>query len=82
MSDSCDPKDCSLQDSSVYGMSKARILEWLAISFSRGIFLTQGLNLHLLLHWQIFFPAEPAGKPVFLLNGDKNDMCFTWSLSG
>ena len=29
-----------------------------------------------------FFPAEPAGKPVFLLNGDKNDMCFTWSLSG
>ena len=28
--------DCSLQDSSVYGILQARILEWVAISFSRG----------------------------------------------
>ena len=31
----CDPTDCSLPGSSVYGISQARILEWVAISFSR-----------------------------------------------
>ena len=31
-----DPMDCSLPASSVYGISQARILEWVAISFSRG----------------------------------------------
>ena len=28
--------DCSLPDSSVHGISQARILEWVAIPFSRG----------------------------------------------
>ena len=32
----CDPMDCSPQASSVYGILQARILEWVAISFSRG----------------------------------------------
>ena len=32
----CDLMDCSLPGSSVYGISQARILEWVAISFSRG----------------------------------------------
>ena len=32
----CDPVDCSLPDSSVHGILQARILEWVAISFSRG----------------------------------------------
>ena len=36
MSDSCDPMDCSLPGSSVHGILQARILEWVAISFSRG----------------------------------------------
>ena len=31
----CDPMDCSPPGSSVYGISQARILEWVAISFSR-----------------------------------------------
>ena len=46
--------DCSLPGSSVHEIVQARILEWVAISSSRGIFPTQGLNLHLLclLHWQ------------------------------
>ena len=30
----CDPMDCSLPGSSVHGILQARILEWLAISFS------------------------------------------------
>ena len=32
----CDPMDCSPLGSSVHGISQARILEWVAISFSRG----------------------------------------------
>ena len=31
----CDPMDCSLPSSSVHGILQARILEWVAISFSR-----------------------------------------------
>ena len=32
----CDPLDCSLPGSSVHGISQARVLEWVAIPFSRG----------------------------------------------
>ena len=32
----CDPMYCSPPGSSVHGILKARILEWIAISFSRG----------------------------------------------
>ena len=31
----CDPVDCSPPGSSVHGILQARILEWVAISFSR-----------------------------------------------
>ena len=34
-SESCNPADCSLPGSPVHGISQARILEWIAISFSR-----------------------------------------------
>ena len=33
----CDPMDCGLPDSSVHGIFQARILEWVAISHSRGL---------------------------------------------
>ena len=32
----CNPMDCSLPGSSIHGIFQARILEWVAISFSRG----------------------------------------------
>ena len=32
----CDPMDCSLLGSSVCGIFQARVLEWIAISFSGG----------------------------------------------
>ena len=32
----CDPVDCSLSGSPVHGIFQARVLEWIAISFSRG----------------------------------------------
>ena len=51
----CDPVDCSPLVSSVHGIFLARILEWVAMSSSRGTFLTQELNPYLLhlLHWQV-----------------------------
>ena len=66
MSNSFNPMDYSPPDSSVHGILQARILEWVAMSFSRGIFPTQGLNPHLLylLHCQVgSLPLAPPGKP-------------------
>ena len=45
------PVDCSPPASSVHEIHQARMLEWVAMSFSRRSFLTQGSNPHL-LHWQ------------------------------
>ena len=36
MSDSLHPMDCSPPGSSIHGISQARILEWVVISYSRG----------------------------------------------
>ena len=47
----CNPVDCSPPGSSVHRLLQARILEWIATSFSMGIFQTQGLNM-CLLFWQ------------------------------
>ena len=53
----CDPTYCGLPGSSVHGIFQARILEWVANPFSRGIFPTQSSNpclLHcrrILYHW-------------------------------
>ena len=44
----CDPMDCSLPGSSLHGILQARVLEWVAIAFSRGSSLTQGSNPGLL----------------------------------
>ena len=33
----CDPMDCSLPGSSVHGILQARVLHWVAISFSRDL---------------------------------------------
>ena len=45
------------------GFPRPRTLEWVAIFFSRGIFLTQGLNPHL-LHWQAdSLPLIYQGSP-------------------
>ena len=38
VSDSCDPTDCSTPGFSAHRIPQARILEWVAIPFSRGSF--------------------------------------------
>ena len=50
----CDPMNFSLPGSSVHGIILVRVLEWVAISYSK-VLLNQGLKPHLLclLHWQV-----------------------------
>ena len=49
----CDSMNCNLTCSSDHGILQARILEWVATPFSKGIIPTQGWNSSLLrlLHW-------------------------------
>ena len=53
----CDPMDCSSPGSSAHGISQSRILEWLAISFSRGSSQPRGrtcvscIGRQVLYHW-------------------------------
>ena len=68
LSNSLRPQGLCPPGPSVHGILQVRILQWAAISSSRGIFLTQGLNLGL-LHWQAdSLPSEPPGKPLNTLN--------------
>ena len=63
----CDLIDCSSPGSSVHGILQARILEWVTISLSRGIFLTQGLNLCLSHCRQTLYRLSHQGSPSSLL---------------
>ena len=53
----CDPIDCSLPGSSVHGISQARILEWVPVSFS-----DPGIEPTSLAFPGRFFTTEPPGK--------------------
>ena len=56
------PVDCSSPGSSVRGILQARILEWVAISFSRGSSQPRDQTwVSRLAGW--FFTTEPPGKP-------------------
>ena len=56
----CDPIDCSLPGSSVHGILQARVLEWIAISFSRGSSQPRA-QTRALLYCR---PSEPPGKSL------------------
>ena len=59
----CDPRDCSPPGSSVHGgISQARILEWVAISSSRGSSWPRDRICISCLASE-FFTTEPPGKP-------------------
>ena len=53
----CDPVDCSPPGSSVHGILPGKNAGVGCHFLLKGIFLTQGSNLHLLhlLHWQVDF---------------------------
>ena len=58
----CDPMGCSLLGSSIHGISQARILEWAAISFSRGSSPSRD-GAHISYIAGGFFTTEPSGRP-------------------
>ena len=57
------PVDCSPPAFSVHGIFWARILEWVAISFFRGILPNQGSNPHLPPCRQILYQLSHQGSP-------------------
>ena len=58
-----DHMDCSLPGSSVHGDSPGKNTGVSCHALLQGIFMTQGLNLHL-LHWQAgSLPLVQPGKP-------------------
>ena len=68
----CGPMDCSPPDSSVSGISQARILEWLCHFLLQGISLSQGLNQSLLLgRWILYYSATREAKSDTLINRKK-----------
>ena len=65
------PMDCSLPGSSVHGISQARILEWVAISFSRGSSWSRD-QIWVYCLAGGFFTIEPTGKPSTSCSGWSN----------
>ena len=61
----CGPMDYSPPGSSVHRICQARIPEWVAISFSMGIFLTQKLNPGFLHCRQILYQLSYEGSPTY-----------------
>ena len=64
----CDPIDCSLPGSSVHGIFQARVLEWVAISLSRGSSQPRDQTQARDQTWVSrpagrCLPSEPPGKP-------------------
>ena len=57
----CGLIDCSLPGSSVHGILQARILEWVAIPFSRDL-PDPGIETVTLVSTCGFFTAKPPGK--------------------
>ena len=57
----CDPVDCSLPGSSVQGILQARILDWVAISFSRDL-PDPGIEPGSPALQADALPSEPPGK--------------------
>ena len=59
----CNPVDCSLPGSSVHGILQARIVEWIAISFSRGSSRPRDRTRVSTLEADAL-TSEPPGKPL------------------
>ena len=77
----CDPVDCSPSDSSVHRILQARILEWVAISFSRGSSQPRGRYLSSTPSNFLSCPAlnTPWTVEKFYLKSNLSD--FFWSFS-
>ena len=77
----CHPMNCSLPGSSVHGILQARILQWVAISFSRGSSQIKdwtGIScVSCIAGW--FFTCWAIGKPTSAKTLFPNNITFTGS---
>ena len=65
----CNPMDCSPPGSSVHRISQARILEWVAISYSRDLPDPGTKHIHVLCLLSLaggFFISVPPWKPYYI----------------
>jgi len=92
----CDPMDCSPPGSSIHGILQARILEWVAISFSRGssqsrdwtqVSHTAGRRFNLwatreaqLELQHIEKSCSPWNSPIFVIKKKSNKWCLLTDL--
>ena len=66
-----DPMDCSPPGSSVHGILQARILQWVAISFSSGFSQPRDWT-HVSCIGRWVFTTEPQGEPLSVFIGMGN----------
>ena len=74
----CNPMDCSPPGSSVHGILQARVLEWVAVSFSRGSSQPSD-QTRVSCSAVGVFTTEPLGRPspLFKLHPTKcGTLCF------
>ena len=70
------PMDCSPPGAFAHGISQARILEWVVIPFSRGIFLTWPRDwTHVSCIAGGFFITEPPVKPLISYYSSPYSLC-------
>ena len=87
----CNPMDCSLPGSSVHGILQARILDCIAITYSRGFSRPNDQTWSPALQTDGFFTTEPPEKPCVIITDSQRkrvdnvlpEACksLTWSLS-
>ena len=74
--------DCNLPGSSVHGIFQARVLEWVAISFSRGHSWPRDQTPDLLHFRQMLYHLSHQGRRWLSRGKTKNNRCLflSWSL--
>ena len=87
VSDSCDPMDCSLPGSSVHGIFQVRVLEWVAISFSKEsswprdrTWVSHIAGRHFTVWATREAPNFPVWKVVLILCNDKHELSTYYSI--
>ena len=76
----CGPRDCSLSGSSVHGIFQARMLEWVAISYSRRSSQPRHQTCSLVFPALAaeFLPLVPPGKHIYIYT--HTHICISFSV--
>ena len=64
----CDPMDCSPPGSSVHRISQARILEWVAIPFSKGSSWPRDGTCSSCICREVLYHEHHLGSPIYIVS--------------